>query len=84
MRAALAAVKKARKAKVKGKKTAPKKAAVLSLDANDSARLQAASARLSQVLGRAVSAEALLAAGVAAVLAVCDAAAPKPKRKKKR
>lgn len=85
MKAAFAAVKKARKSKKKIEKAAPQKAsAALTLDASSSARLEAAAARLSEVLGRTVSAEALLVAGVEAVLAVCDAAAPMPRRKKKR
>jgi len=83
MKAAFAEIKKARRAKKKVKK-APKKVAALTLDANSSVRLEAAAARLSEVLGRTISAEALLAAGVEAVLAVCDAVAPKRKRKKKR
>jgi len=84
MKAAFATVKKARRTKKKVKKAAPKKVPALTLDTSSSARLEAAAAHLSQVLGRTISAEALLAAGVEAVLAVCDAAAPKPKRKKKR
>jgi len=84
MKAAFAAVKKARKAKKKARRTAPKKLLELTLDANHSARLEAAAVRLSEALGRTISAEALLAAGVEAVLAACEGAAPKHKRKKKR
>jgi hypothetical protein len=81
MKTAFAAVKRARKSKKKAK--APKKTP-LTLDVDTSARLEAAAARLSEVLGGAINAEALLAAGVEAVLVVCEAAAPKRKRKNKR
>ncbi|MFZ2030327.1 MAG: hypothetical protein WAU68_08475 [Vitreimonas sp.] len=89
MKAAFDAVKKARKTKKKSKQVAPKKpkaekAPALTLDAASSARLEAAAAALSKALGRTISAEALLAAGVEAVLAACETSAPKRKRKKKR
>ena len=82
MKAALAAVQK--------KKTAFKKAQprTLKVDQRSAARLEAAARRLSAALGRTVSAEALLAAGVEAVLAVCETAAvplrPRGARAKKK
>jgi hypothetical protein len=73
MKAALAAVRK---------KQAPKQATrrALYLDQRAAARLQAAATRLSAALGATVTAEALMAAGVEAVLAVCEAAAPRLRR----
>lgn len=80
IKAALAAV----------QKSAPKRAVKserLYVDARAAARLEAAAARLSKALGRTVTAQALLAAGVEAVLAACEKAPPrKPagKRAKKK
>ncbi len=78
MKAALAAVQLQRKA--------PKKATLrkLEVDARSAARLEAAAARLSAALGRTITAEALMAAGVEAVLAVCETAAPRARPRKKR
>jgi hypothetical protein len=85
MQAALTAVRKAKKASAKNtKKQAEFAAAVsLQLDAKTAARLEAAAAALSAATGRKVTAQALLAAGAEAVLAICETAAP-AKRKKKR
>ncbi len=78
MKAALAAVQKTRKAP---KKTAPR---TLRVDARSTVRLEAAASRLSAAFGRTITAEALMAAGVEAVLAVCETAAPRARAKKKR
>ncbi|MBS0386387.1 MAG: hypothetical protein JSS00_13685 [Proteobacteria bacterium] len=48
------------------------------------ARLEAAAARLTRTQGRNVTAQALLAAGVEAVLAACEQAPPRPPIKKRR
>lgn len=75
MKAALAAVRK--------RQSAPKQAPLraLRLDHRAAARLHAAATRLSAALGVTVTAEALMAAGVEAVLAVCEAAAPPLRRR---
>ena len=65
------------------RKTA-KKAVRLTVDARSAARLEAAAARLSSVLGRKITAQALLAAGVEAVLAASEASVPRARSKKKR
>jgi len=78
MKAAIRAVQTPRKAL---KKTA---ARTLQVDARSTVRLEAAAARLSAALGRTITAEALMAAGVEAVLAVCETAAPRARPKKKR
>jgi len=83
MKAALKAVRKARKdASAKKAKKKPK-AATLVLDDKTAARLHAAAQALSAATGAKITAEALLSAGAEAVLAICEAAAP-AKRKKKR
>ncbi len=71
MKRALAAVQKTKKAP-----RGPEPRA-LQVDAGSAVRLKAAAARLSVSLGRTITAEALLAAGVEAVLAVCEAAGPR-------
>ncbi len=78
MQAALKAVQTPRKARTK---MAPR---ALQVDARSTVRLEAAAKRLSAAVGRAITAEALMAAGVEAVLAVCETAAPRVKPKKKR
>ena len=78
MKAALAAVRKRPKAPTKPTPRA------LQIDQRAAARLEAAAARLSAALGRTISAEALLAAGVEAVLAVCETAAPPARQKNAR
>jgi len=80
MRAALVAVRKRRAPGKAVKKTAP----ALSVDTRSAARLEAAAARLSKALGREVTAQALLAAGVEAVLAACENTKQRPRAKKKR
>jgi hypothetical protein len=66
------------------KKAAKKAASTLKVDARSAARLEAAAARLSTLLGRKVTAQALLAAGVEAVLAASEAGVPRARSKKKR
>lgn len=78
MKAALKAVQAPRKSP---KKAGPR---ALQVDARSTVRLEAAAARLSAALGRTITAEALMAAGVEAVLAVCETAAPRARAKKKR
>jgi hypothetical protein len=77
MKAALRAV----QVKKPLKKTA---ARTLQVDVRATVRLEAAATRLSAALGRAITAEALMAAGVEAVLAVCETTAPRAKPKKKK
>ena len=78
MKAALAALAKTPKAPKK------KGARALALDARSAVRLKAAAARLSAALGRTVSAEMLMAAGVNAVLEVCETVAPNTRPRKRR
>jgi len=79
MKAALAVVQKAKAPRKVAKKAVRK----LHVDARSAARLQAAATRLSALLGRKVTAQALLAAGVEAVLAACETPS-RAWRKKKR
>jgi len=77
MKAALAAVHKRAKA--------PRTLArPLTLDARSAAALRRAAARLSAALGRTISAEALMAAGVDAVVAVCETVTPSGRSRKRR
>jgi hypothetical protein len=78
MKAALVAMKKS------PKRVAKKAVRPLTVDARSAARLEAAAARLSALLGRKVSAQALLAAGVEAVLAAGEGSLPRARRKKQR
>ena len=82
MKAALAAVRK-RTAPKKAKRAPPRKAPPLKLDAKTEARLAKAAKRLSAMLGREITAQALISAGVESILAICETAAP-TKRAKKR
>jgi hypothetical protein len=80
MKAALAAVRRPKAPR----RIAKKAVRLLTVDARSAARLEAAAARLSAVLGRRVTAQALLAAGVEAVLAASEARLPRARSKKKR
>jgi hypothetical protein len=80
MKAALADVRRSKAPR----KTAKKTARALTVDARSAARLGAAAARLSALLGRKVTAQALLAAGVEAVLAASEVSIPRARSKKKR
>jgi hypothetical protein len=78
MRAALAAVKGVKRAPAKKARRRKRAAAKpLVLGAAAQVRLEAAAAALSAALGRKVTAEALLEAGVEAVLAIYGAAKPR-------
>ena len=76
MKEAIAAVGRAQPRTAK--RPAPK--AGLRLDAKTAARLARAAKRLSARIGRDVSARELLAAGVEAILAICEAPAPRASR----
>jgi hypothetical protein len=80
MKAAIKAVSKTRQ-RAKAKKAEAQKK--LRVDESATARLEAAAARLSEALGRDVTAEELLSAGIAAVLTICESAAPAKRRKKR-
>ncbi|MBI3438798.1 MAG: hypothetical protein HY054_09165 [Proteobacteria bacterium] len=75
---ALAAVQKRKAPKRGAKKVA------LRVDARSAERLEVAAVRLSKTLGRKVTAQALLAAGVEAVLAACKKKVPRKRSQKKR
>lgn len=80
MKASLKAVRQTKKAAKRAKNAT---SASLQLDAKVASRLEAAAVALSAATGRSITAQALLSAGAEAVLAICEAAAP-AKRKKKR
>lgn len=82
MKKAIAAVRKSAKTVVSRKAKAPVFKTVR-IDAKHWARLEAAAAKLSKLTGRAVAPEALLAAGVEAILAVSGAVAAQAKPKKR-
>jgi hypothetical protein len=79
MKTALAGVRKRTPRKAAKKAVRP-----LRVDARSAARLEAAAMRLSALLGRKVTAQALLAAGVEAVLAASEAGEPRARRRKRR
>jgi hypothetical protein len=87
MHAALAALAKSKKSNRKKEKKRKHKAEqaksqALHVDGAVAARLNAAALALSQATGREITAAALLAAGLAAVLAICETAAPAKGNKK--
>lgn len=85
MKAALAAVKGAkRKPAAKARKALASTPRPMQVERAQQARLEKAASELSTALGREIAAEALLAAGVEAVLAVCAAAKPSKRGPKKR
>lgn len=76
MKKAIAAVQPKRKAK---KRAGAFK--TVRIDAKTWTRIEATAKRLSKSVGREISPEVLLAAGVEAIAAVCDAAPPRGRRK---
>lgn len=82
MKQAIAAVRKSVKAKAPAKAKAMAYKTVR-IGAKDWARLEAAAAKLSKLTGQVVAPEALLTAGLEAILAVTDAMAATAKTKKR-
>jgi len=81
MKAAIKAAGKKPK-RPKAKRTA-EESKTLRVGESAAIRLEAAAERLSKALGRDVTAEELLAAGIEAVLTICESAAPAKRRKKR-
>ncbi len=82
MKQAIAAVRKSAKVKAPAKAKASAYKSVR-IAAKDWARLEAAAAKLSKLTGQTVAPEALLTAGLDAIVAIAGAVAPKAKPKKR-
>jgi macrodomain Ter protein organizer (MatP/YcbG family) len=82
MKQAIAAVRKGAKVKAPAK-TRPSAYKSVRIDAKNWARLEAAAGKLTKLTGQSVAPEALLMAGLEAIVAVTGAVSGKPKAKKR-